>query len=106
MGTVYLADDLRLAGRQCAVKVITLQPGLSETLAQNFRKQFYNEASTLGRLDHPGLPKVSDYFTEYELDYLVMDYVDGQNLLDVVNDARRETRFLDEYTVLVLVDQI
>lgn len=106
MGSVYLADDLRLAGRQCAIKVITLQPGLNEALAQNFRKQFYNEASTLGRLDHPGLPKVSDYFTEDERDYLVMDYIAGQNLLDVVNEARRETRFLDEYTVIGWIDQI
>lgn len=106
MGTVYLADDNRLEGRQCAIKEIILQPNLSDEMAQNVRKQFYKEASTLARLDHPGLPKVSDYFSIGERDYLVMDYVPGQDLLEITNEARREGRFLDEMTVLSWVDQL
>lgn len=106
MGTVYLADDNRLEGRQCAIKEIILQATLSEVVVQNVRKQFHQEASTLARLDHPGLPKVSDYFSSEDRDYLVMDFVAGQNLLEVTNSARREGRFLEEEFVLGWVDQI
>ncbi|MCB0210208.1 MAG: serine/threonine protein kinase [Anaerolineae bacterium] len=106
MGTVYLANDRVLEGRQTAIKEIFLQPGLNEELAQSFRKQFYKEASTLARLDHPGLPKVSDYFSRDERDYLVMDFIPGQNLLEVANDARREARFLDQTAVIRWIDQI
>lgn len=106
MGTVYLADDIRLEGRQCAIKEILLQPHFSHEMAKNVRKQFYKEASMLARLDHPGLPKVSDYFSIEERDYLVMDFVPGQNLLEITSDVRREARFLDEITVISWIDQI
>jgi eukaryotic-like serine/threonine-protein kinase len=106
MGTVYLADDNRLEGRQCAIKEIILQTNLSEGVMQNVRKQFHQEASTLARLDHPGLPKVSDYFSVDDRDYLVMDFVAGPNLLEVTNSARREGRFLEEEEVLGWADQI
>jgi serine/threonine-protein kinase len=106
MGAVYLADDNRLTGRQCAIKETRLLPTLSEEVTQTARKQFYQEASTLARLDHPGLPKVSDFFSISERDYLVMDFVPGQDLLVIVNDARREGRFLDQETVLAWTDQL
>jgi serine/threonine-protein kinase len=106
MGAVYLADDQRLQGRQCAIKETLPQSNLSEAVAQAARKQFYQEASTLAQLDHPGLPKVSDFFSEGDRDYLVMDFVPGQNLLEIVNNVRREARFLDEPVLLGWVDQI
>jgi serine/threonine protein kinase len=106
MGAVYLADDTRLTGRQCAIKETHLLPTLSEAVVQSARKQFYQEASTLARLDHPGLPKVSDFFSIGERDYLVMDFVPGQDLLEIVNNVRRESRFLDQATVLDWADQL
>ncbi len=106
MGTVYLADDNRLEGRQCAVKEIQLQPELSDDVMQSVRNQFRKEASTLARLDHAGLPKVSDFFSIGELDYLVMDFVPGQNLLEITTATRRENKFLDEATVLDWLNQL
>jgi serine/threonine-protein kinase len=106
MGTVYLADDNRLEGRTCAIKEVLLQPDVSDEVAQNVRRQFRQEASTLARLDHPGLPKVSDYFSIRERDYLVMDFVPGQNLLEITSEARREARCLDEEMVLTWVYQL
>lgn len=106
MGTVYLAADNRLEGRQCALKEILLPSNLNLELVQNIRKQFYQEASILARLDHPGLPKVSDYFSLDERDYLIMDFVPGQNLLEITNSIRRESRFLDQVTVLSWIDQL
>lgn len=106
MGAVYLADDTRLEGRQCAIKETFPLPRQTPEITQAARKQFYQEASTLARLDHPGLPKVSDYFSIDEHDYLVMDYVPGQNLLEVVTEAKREARFLAEDMVREWADQI
>jgi serine/threonine-protein kinase len=106
MGTVYLADDNRLEGRQCAVKEIQLQPSLSDDVGQRVRTQFRNEASTLARLDHPGLPKVSDFFSIDARDYLVMDFVPGQNLLEITTAASRNGGFLDELTVLNWLNQL
>lgn len=106
MGAVYLADDNRLKGRQCAIKETLPQPTLNEQVTLAARKQFYQEASILAQLDHPGLPKVSDFFSEGERDYLVMDFVPGQNLLEIVNAVRRDSRYLEESTVLAWIDQL
>jgi serine/threonine protein kinase len=106
MGAVYLADDTRLTGRQCALKETHFWPNLSAEVVHAARKQFYQEASTLARLDHPGLPKVSDFFSIEERDYLVMDFVPGQDLLEILNNARREGRFLEQLTVLDWVNQL
>lgn len=106
MGAVYLANDNRLEGRQCALKETFPLPTQNPAMAQAARKQFYQEASTLARLDHPGLPKVSDFFSIEERDYLVMDYVPGRNLLEVVSEVKREARFLDEETVRGWADQM
>lgn len=100
MGAVYLADDTRLKGRQCAIKETLPRLMLSPEVAKVAREQFYEEASTLARLDHPNLPKVNDYFSIDERDYLVMDFVPGQNLLEIVNNARRESCFLEQEVVL------
>lgn len=106
MGAVYRAEDLRLEGRICAIKEIC--PDLEappEALAQS-REQFRREAFTLARLDHPNLPKVSDAFTENQREYLVMDFVSGQDLRQKVEEKRRHDEFLDERTVLRWADQL
>lgn len=106
MGAVYLANDNRLEGRQCAIKEVLLQSNLSEAVITSVRRQFRQEASILARLDHAGLPKVSDYFSIEDRDYLVMDFVAGKNLLEMTNEARRQASFLEQTTVLGWVDQI
>jgi serine/threonine protein kinase len=115
MGAVYKAADRRLPGRLCAVKETRPPPGISPDALAQARKQFLREASTLARLDHPNLPKVSDYFSlvpsgggqpDVERDYLVMDYVPGQDLHQVVQKAHREGRFLEERQVLGWMAQL
>jgi len=106
MGATYRAEDLRLKGRFCAVKEALPDPDASpQELAQS-RKQFYEEASTLARLDHPNLPKVSDYFSEGDRDYLVMDFVPGQDLKEILTNALREGHPLSERQVLTWADQL
>lgn len=106
MGSIFLAEDRRLPGRLCAVKQVRHDQNLPETHRDQTREQFYREASVLARLDHPNLPKVSDFFSESDNDYLVMDYVPGDDLKSRLDQARREGHFLDQDEVLQWAAQI
>ncbi len=106
MGAVYKADDLRLRGRICAVKEVLPDmigvPGMEDQA----HEQFYREASVLARLDHPNLPKVSDFFQHDGREYLVMDFVPGHDLRQLIDEARRRDSFLPEETVLAWAAQM
>lgn len=109
MGAVYKANDLRLDGRICAIKEVLpdmLGIDSSPQMMTETVEQFYQEASVLARLDHPYLPKVSDYFSEGSREYLVMDYVAGRDLQEVLADSRRQNSFLEESQVLSWAAQI
>lgn len=105
-GAVYQAEDLRLEGRMCAIKEVRPQPGASEQAIAQAQAQFRREASILARLDQPNLPKVSDYFSRDGLDYLVMDFVAGRNLKEVLDETRLQKKFLDEERVLAWAQQL
>ncbi|GIV78915.1 serine/threonine protein kinase [Litorilinea aerophila] len=109
MGAVYKATDLRLDGRICAVKEVlpTLSdPARSKQEMKQISEQFRTEASILSRLDHPNLPKVSDYFTTGGREYLVMDFVDGRDLQEIVREVRQRGEFLPEEQVLGWAGQL
>jgi len=106
MGSIYLADDLRLEGRQCALKEVEHDKSLPANLVQEAREQFLREATVLARLDHPNLPKVSDYFSEDDRDYLVMDFVAGQDLQTKLATALAEGHPLEEKQVLAWAEQL
>jgi len=100
MGCIYLADDLRLEGRQCAVKEVEHDRTLPKNLLKEARDQFQREATVLARLDHPNLPKVSDYFSIEHNDYLVMDFVPGEDLRTLMLKQREKNQFIPEKDVL------
>ena len=106
MGSIYLADDTRLKGRQCALKEVEYDRALPENIRQEARDQFLREATVLARLDHPNLPKVSDFFSNGPRDYLVMDYVPGKDLRTLLLEARRSKTFLQEQDVLAWAEQL
>ncbi|NMB69360.1 MAG: serine/threonine protein kinase [Chloroflexi bacterium] len=106
MGSIYLADDLRLEGRQCALKEVEHDRTLPQEMVREARDQFLREATVLARLDHPNLPKVSDFFSIGSRDYLVMDYVPGKDLRTLMLEARQEGRFLMEIEVLSWASQL
>jgi len=106
MGSIYLADDTRLKGRECALKEVEYDRALPEKTREEARDQFLREATVLARLDHPNLPKVSDFFSNGPRDYLVMDYVPGSDLRTLLLEARRNKNFLHEKEVLAWADQI
>jgi len=108
MGAVYKATDLRLEGRICAVKEILpalSAPQTAEQLEQ-MAEQFRTEASVLARLDHPNLPKVSDYFSIEDREYLVMDFVSGRDLQEVIREKQRRNQSLKEQQVLTWATQL
>ncbi len=100
MGNIYLANDLRLEGRKCALKEVEHDRNLPEKVLCEARDQFMREATVLARLDHPNLPKVSDFFSVGETDYLVMDYVPGKDLRALMLEAKARNAFLSERNVL------
>jgi eukaryotic-like serine/threonine-protein kinase len=106
MGNIYLADDLRLEGRQCALKEVEYDRSTPEYLLKEAREQFLREATVLARLDHPNLPKVSDFFSIGQRDYLVMDFVPGKDLRTIMYEARQQNSFLAEEDVLDWANQL
>ena len=81
MSTVYLATDTRL-DRDVALKV--LYPHLAAD--RGFLHRFEREAKTAARLSHPHVVGVLDQGVEESLAYLVMEYVPGHTLRDVLNE--------------------
>jgi serine/threonine protein kinase len=82
MARVYLARDVRL-GREVAVKV--LEPQLAER--PGFRERFLREARVAASLDHPHIVPLYDFGESDSLLYLVMPYVSGGSLQDILKRA-------------------
>ena len=80
MGAVYEAIDQRL----------DTTVALKETLFadERLRKQFEREARLLARLHHPALPRVSDHFSEADGQFLVMQFIPGDDLSEMMNRKR------------------
>jgi len=106
MGSIYLADDLRLEGRFCALKEVEHDRSMTPEMIKQAREQFLREATVLARLDHPNLPKVSDFFSVDGRDYLVMDFVPGKDLRTLMLEARQHSTFLPEREVLSWANQL
>jgi len=77
MGEVYRARDTRL-GREVAVKV------LPEELNRDpaFKQRFEREVRTISQLQHPNVCTLHDVGSHDGVDYLVMEYLDGETLED------------------------
>lgn len=106
MGNVYRAEDARLPGRLCAIKEVVPDPLATPELRQQAQDQFLQEASILAQLDHPTLPKVSDFFADGDRDYLVMDFVPGPDLKQLLEESLNQGQFLAEASVLDWAYQI
>ncbi len=95
MGAVYEAVDQRL----------DTTVALKETLFadERLRKQFEREARLLARLHHPALPRVSDHFSEDDGQFLVMQFIPGDDLSEKM--ARKRGPFPRDQ-VLTWADQL
>jgi eukaryotic-like serine/threonine-protein kinase len=95
MGAVYEAIDLRL-GHTVALK---------QTLTndEDQWKQFEREARLMAWLNHPALPRVSDYFTEGHRAFFVMQFVEGRDLAEII---AQEPGPLPRQAVVAWADQL
>jgi serine/threonine protein kinase len=76
MGAVFTATDQRF-GSQVAIK----ETFFSEAV---LRRAFEREAQLLNSLRHPALPRVSDHFEEGNGQFLVMEYIAGEDLSEIL----------------------
>ncbi len=106
MGCVYRAEDIRLPGRVCAIKEVQPDPNLTPELQAQSQAQFQREASILAQLDHPNLPKVSDFFTADGREFLVMDYVPGSDLRELTQASYEQNQLPDAVVVMGWIWQI
>ena len=88
MGSVYRARDLHFPNvvKLVAVKeMVNLAPDpeMRKTVVENFER----EANILATLAHPSIPSIFDYFSSENRSYLVLEYINGQDLEAVVRDA-------------------
>ncbi len=83
-GAVYKAADSPYGDRPVAVKEISLY-GLKAQEAIEATDTFNREVSLLSGLTHPNLPRVYDHFTDPEHWYLVMEFIEGETLEEILH---------------------
>lgn len=106
MGAVYLAQDTQQAGRWVAIKEMIPDPHASPSAFAQARSQFQREAQVLMALQHPNLPQVYEHFSEGGNEYLVMQFIQGRNLLDIAAADWGQGRSLGQSRVLGWAMQI
>lgn len=85
-GVVYVADDLNIAGAQWAIKEIW-EGSLSTDERREALELFQKEFNILKNLNHTGVPKVVDCFSEGARHYMVMERVDGRTLENILEEG-------------------
>jgi len=95
MGEVYLATQISL-DRKVALKV------LSKELAKKpgFVERFVREARAMARIDHPNAVKVYAAEADKGLNYVAIEYIDGQSMQDVM-DASKQLSVGDAMNVIL-----
>ncbi len=98
MGSVYRSRDQHFPNvtKLVAVKEMINQapdPLVRKTAIQNFER----EANILATLNHPAIPRIYDYFSDGNRSYLILEFVNGQDLESIINDT---PGFLSEERVL------
>jgi eukaryotic-like serine/threonine-protein kinase len=82
MGAVYLAEQPGL-GREVAIKELILSPSADPTALM----RFLQEAQVMARTSHPNLVQVHDLEQIGDANYIVLEFVRGRSLRDMVNEG-------------------
>ena len=86
MGIVYKARD-PLIDRIVAIKTIILSMAQDEK--NEYEARFYQEAKAAGRLSHPNIVTVFDVGRSDDIAYIAMEFLQGRELRDILNDGQR-----------------
>jgi eukaryotic-like serine/threonine-protein kinase len=86
MGSVYRARDLHFPN---VVKLVAVKEMINQARDSQVRQtvisNFEREANILATLNHPSIPRIFDYFSHEERSYLVLEYVNGKDLEEILN---------------------
>ena len=102
MKLVYLAEDLRLAARPCALAEM-VDSFTSPDAQKQAVAAFQREADMLAQLSNEHIPRVFDRFSEANHHYLVMEYIDGITLED---ELRRNGGKIKPERVIAIAVQV
>ncbi len=102
MGAIYLADDTRFSNRVCVIKEM-LDHFTDEEQRAIATTNFLREADMLSSMHHEGIPEVYDRFSEGNRHYLVMEYIQG---IDLEQKLEQASEPFDEKSVLNWATQI
>ena len=103
-GITYLAEQTML-GKQFAIKEFfirdlctrlnnsTVTATAQSDMVKRYHKKFIKEAQIIARFEHPGIVHVNDIFEENGTAYYVMNYVEGENLDEII---KREGALTEE----------
>src|SRR4051794_17744075 len=83
MGLVYQAEDIR-TGETVAVKMLK-----TEVVSPDFIERFKREGNALRQLNHPNIVKILTTLEENGQHYLVMEYISGGSLADLLKQQSR-----------------
>jgi serine/threonine protein kinase/ABC-type branched-subunit amino acid transport system substrate-binding protein len=102
MGAALLAVDNRLDGKRVVIKEL-LSDQTDPDRRQDDVRNFKREVALLAHLDHPLIPSVTDHFQEGERYFMVEEYVEGENLEELL---ARNGGPLRERDVLMYASQL
>ena len=98
-GTVYKARDQRKYGKLVAIKEINMAT-LSAQEKIEVTDSYNREITLLSNLKHKNLPRIYDHFTDPEHWYIVMDYIEGQTLEDLLARSPKGRLSIEQTTTI------
>jgi serine/threonine protein kinase len=104
LGHYFAVKEFFISGysiRSTLRKTVVLQ-GIDADVYQKYLQKFIEEAQTLARLDHPNIVRVVDIFEENNTAYIVMQFIEGQTLQQIVDKSGK----LDYETAVNYIAQI
>jgi serine/threonine protein kinase len=99
MGAIYEAKD-RQHERIVAIKEACLDPVACEGRRDEIRERLLHEMEVLLPLDHPNIPKIYDQFSSRNNEYLVMEFINGDTLMQIQQRTLHHNGLLEESRIL------
>jgi serine/threonine-protein kinase len=81
MGVVYEAKDPKI-NRRLAIKTIRFSDEFEEGRVKKVKNRFFKEAEIAGKLSHESIVSIYDVGEDYDLTYLAMEFLEGEDLRD------------------------
>ncbi len=103
MGSVYRARDKNFKMMRLVAIKEMINKVMDNLVQKNITAIFEREANILASIRHPAIPRIFDFFTINDCSYLVMDYVNGKDLDDVIS---KQVTFFHEKQVMEWAIQI